>query len=267
MGTSRWLPALVLIASAIPARADEPARTRVLPTGQVMSDSRTVKLRTLDDYSPFKPPAKLEEWKQRRQELREQVLVATGLWPMPVATPLQPVIHGKLDMGRYTIEKVSFASMPGHYVTGNLYRPKNVTGKVPGILSPHGHWADGRFYDAFDARNGAKAIFDQLANGAEFSVNGARYPLQARCAQLATLGCVVFHYDMLGVADSKAIPHREGFLDAEAQLRLQSNMGLQTYNSIRALDFISTLPDVDTKRLGVTGASGGGTQTFILCAH
>src|ERR1700722_13113359 len=109
MGISRWFPAFLLLASAIPARADEPVRTRVLPTGQVMSDSRTTKLRTLNDYAPLKPPATLEEWNRRRQELREQVLVANGLWPMPVVTPLQPMIHGKMDMGRYTIEKVSFA--------------------------------------------------------------------------------------------------------------------------------------------------------------
>ena len=267
MGLSRLFPAFLLLASAMGAWADEPARTRVLPTGQAMSDSRTGKLRTLNDYSPFKPPATLEEWKKRRQELREQVLVANGLWPMPVATPLQPMIHGKMDMGRYTIEKgISFTSMPGHYVTGNLYRPKNATGRVPGILSPHGHWADGRLYDAFMDRNGAKVIFDQLANCAEFTVDAARYPLQARCAQLATIGCVVFHYDMLGNADSKAIPHREGFLDAEAQLRLQSNMGLQTFNSIRALDFITSLPAGAANRIGVTCASVVGTQTFILFA-
>lgn len=266
MGSSRRLLALLLLSIAATASAAEPDRTRVLPPGQTMSDSRTGKLRTLDDYAPFKPPASLEAWNKRRQRVREQVLVANGLWPMPEATPLEPVIHGKIDLGRYTIEKVYFASMPGEYVTGNLYRPKNAKGKVPGILSPHGHWADGRFYDAFVGRNGAKTIFDQLENGAEFTVDAARYPLQARCAQLASLGCVVFHYDMLGHADSKALPHREGFLDPEAQLRLQSIMGVQTYNSIRALDFITSLPDVDAQRIGVTGASGGGTQTFILCA-
>src|SRR5262249_15776284 len=92
------------------------------------------------------------------------------------------------------------------------------------------------------------------------------YPLQARCAQLARMGSVVFHYDMVGYADSKAIAHRTGFTDAEAELRLQSFMGLQTWNSIRALDFLLSLPDVDPKRIGVTGASGGGTQTFILGA-
>jgi hypothetical protein len=265
MGASRKFLAILLLILSSRTYAAEPDRTRVLPAGQVMSDSRTGKPRTLDDYAPFKPPASLSAWNTRRQKLRQQLLVANGLWPMPEATPLQAVIHGKMDLGRYTIEKVSFASMPGVYVTGNLYRPKNHTGKAPGILSPHGHWADGRFYDAFVGRNGAKTIFDQLENGAEFTVDAARYPLQARCAQLASQGCVVFHYDMLGHADSKALPHREGFLDAEAQLRLQSIMGVQTYNSIRALDFITSLPDVDAKRIGVTGASGGGTQTFILC--
>ena len=80
------------------------------------------------------------------------------------------------------------------------------------------------------------------------------------------MGCVVFHYDMVGVADSQPIGHRQGFVDVQAELRLQNFMGLQTYNSIRALDFLLSLPDVDPQRIGVTGASGGGTQTFILCA-
>jgi hypothetical protein len=82
---------------------------------------------------------------------------------------------------------------------------------------------------------------------------------------LARMGCVVFHYDMVGVADSGPIGHATGFEDAEAVLRLQSAMGLQTWNSVRSLDFILSLPDVDPKRIGVTGASGGGTQTFMLC--
>src|SRR5205085_11400155 len=80
------------------------------------------------------------------------------------------------------------------------------------------------------------------------------------------MGCVVFQYDMVGVADSDTIPHRTGFTDVDAELRQQNFMGLQTWNSIRALDFLLSLPDVDSNRIGVTGASGGGTQTFILCA-
>lgn len=227
------------------------------------TDPRLGKPKDLNGYFPFKPPATREDWARRRQDVREQVLVANGLWPMPEKLPLKPVIHGKIARDGYTIEKVFFASYPGHYVTGNLYRPTAmpVGGKYPAILNPHGHWANGRFYEAND-----NEVKSQLNQGAEKTAEGAKYPLQARCAQLARLGCIVFFYDMVGYADSKQIAHRTGFTDVEAELRLQSFMGLQTFNSIRALDFLLSLPEVDAKRIGVTGASGGGTQTFILCA-
>jgi len=178
---------------------------------------------------------------------------------MPRKIPLLPVIHGKIERDGYTVEKVFFASLPGHYVCGNLYRPTGKKGKLPAILSPHGHWENGRFYVAKDADS-------QMKQGAEQTRESAFYPLQARCAQLARLGCIVFHYDMVGTADSQPLVHRQGFTDPEAELRLQNFMGLQTLNSIRALDFLLSLPDVDANRVGVTGASGGGTQTFILCA-
>src|SRR3984885_13353588 len=174
---------------------------------------------------------------------------------------LHPVIHGKIDRGDYTVEKVFFASLPGHYVTGNLYRPAKIVGKGPGVLCPHGHWANGRLYDA-----GEKEAQKQLEQKAESHMSGARYPLQARMVGLARLGCGVFHFDMVGYADSKPLDHFGGITDAEADLRLQSECGLQTFNSIRALDFLQSLPDVDPQRIGVTGASGGAPQTFLLGA-
>jgi dienelactone hydrolase len=228
------------------------------------TDKRLGKPKDYNGYFPWTPPASKEAWDVRRGELREQVLVANGLWPMPEKIPLKPVIHGKIERDGYTVEKVFFASLPGHYVSGNLYRPIGKTGKLPGILSPHGHWGNestwgnGRLYQAGD-------FASQMKQGAEQTKEGAMYLLQARCAQLARLGCVVFHYDMVGYADSTAFVHRKGFTDAEAELRLQNFMGLQTFNSIRCLDFLLSLPDVDSSRIGVTGASGGGTQTFILC--
>ena len=193
--------------------------------------------------------------------LREQMKVALGLWPMPPRTPINAVIHGKIDRDEYTVEKVFFSSLPGHYVSGNLYRPKNRTGPLPAVLCPHGHWEHGRF-----TVNDDKTIAAQLKLGAEGTRESAYAPQQARCAMLARMGCVVFHYDMVGYADSTAFAHRTGFNDVDAELRLQSFMGLQTWNSIRSLDFLISLPEVNPKQIAVTGESGGGTQTMILCA-
>lgn len=254
------------------------AAPRVLPQGQVPQDKRLGPLKDLDGYFPFTPSKSKEEWEARAAEVRKRILVANGLWPMPTKTPANAVVHGKVDRDTYTVERVYFESYPGHFVTGSLYRPKGKSGKLPGVLFAHGHWANGRFFDA-----GEKTIRKEIVEGGErFEVSG-RYPLQSICVQLARMGCVVFSYDMVGYADSIQIPFALahgfakqrtgfdkpdswGFFGAPAELRQQSIMGLQTYNSIRALDWLSELPDVDPNRIGVTGASGGGTQTFILCA-
>lgn len=260
---------VVLLGSSL-ARADS---LRVLPSGQKPQDARLGELKHLNSYFPFQVPKTVQEWKARREYVRRQVLISQGLWPLPPKTPLRAVIHGRRDMGDYTIEKVYFESLPGFYVTGNLYRPKNIQGKVPAVACPHGHWAGGRFHDA-----GVKRVREQIARGEERFERGGRSPLQARCVQLARMGCVVFHWDMIGYADSVQLAHRPGvrkhmntlenwgFFSPQAELRLQNMMGLQTWNSIRALDFLLSLPEVDPTRVGVTGASGGGTQTFLLCA-
>ena len=250
---------LLLVAVTLGAISLPVAITIAQQPGEQPSDKRYGPPKTLNDYFPFTPPKSRPEWERRKEELRQQVLVANGLWPMPEKTPLNAVIHGKIDRDEYTIEKVFFASYPGHYVSGNLYRPKNKPGKLPAILSPHGHWNNGRLYDAGEA-----AAKKEIASGAEKTIESARFPLQARAAMLARMGCIVFFYDMVGYADSQKIKHREGFTDVEAELRLQSFMGLQTWNSIRALDFVLSLPDVDPARVGITGASGGATQSFVL---
>ncbi len=254
------------------------AGPRILPEGQTPNDVRLGPLKDLNGYFPFTPSPSKEDWTRRAADVRRQVLVANGLWPMPERTPHNAVVHGKIDREGYTVERVYLESYPGHFVTGNLYRPTGKEGKLPAVLCPHGHWADGRFYDAGEAE--AKK---QIVAGAERFMNGARSPLQARCVQLARMGCIVFHYDMVGRADSQQLSEglahgfskqrpdfdtaeNWGFYSTQAELRLQSIMGLQTYNSIRALDWLSELPDVDPARIAVTGASGGGTQTFILVA-
>jgi hypothetical protein len=214
---------------------------------------------TITDWKPVFTDA--AAWEKRATEIREQILVSQGLFPMPAKTPIKPVIFGRIDKGDYTIDKVYFASMPGHYVVGNLYRPRNASGKLPVVLYTHGHWADGRLNEASDAE-----VKQSLASGAEKTPEGAKYFLQAPCAQLARMGCVVFAYNMVGYGDSKPIEHRKGFNDVDAELHLQSFMGLQTWNSIRSLDFVLGLEGVDPSRVAITGASGGGTQSLILSA-
>ncbi|HOM19040.1 MAG TPA: alpha/beta hydrolase family protein, partial [Thermoguttaceae bacterium] len=263
-----WAAAVLMVAGWTQAAAP-----RVLEPGQKPKDSRFGPLKDLNGYFPMQVCKTPEEWQQRAERLRRQVLVAAGLWPMPTKQPPNAVIHGRVDRPEYTVEKVYFESFPGFYVTGNLYRPKNRSGAGAAVLCPHGHWPNGRFYDA-----GEKQLAEQIKKGEEKYDPCGRFPLQARCVQLARMGCTVFLYDMVGYADSQQLAHRAGFrpemntpenwgfFSPQAELHLQSIFGLQTYNSIRALDWLSQLDGVDPKRIGVTGASGGGTQTFILCA-
>ena len=141
------LVAAMLICTVALCRAED--QTRVLDAGKAPDDSRLKRQKNLNDKDFFfQVPPTREAWDKRRKELREQLLVANGLWPLPEKTPLNAIIHGNIDRDKYTIERVIFASMPGHYVTGNLYRPKDKSGPLPGVLCPHGHWRNGRFFDA-----------------------------------------------------------------------------------------------------------------------
>src|SRR3954470_16314641 len=140
------LSAALIVASAVAAKSP-----RALPPGQLPNDARLKPLKDLDGYFPFTPPTSKADWEKRAERVRRQILVSQGLWPMPAKTPLNPVIHGKVDRGEYTVEKVYFESAPGFFVTGNLYRPKNVNGKVPGVMFAHGHWADARLTESTPA--------------------------------------------------------------------------------------------------------------------
>ncbi|MCA9062770.1 MAG: acetylxylan esterase, partial [Planctomycetaceae bacterium] len=149
---------------------------------------------------------------------------------------------------------------------------------MPAVLCPHGHWADGRFHD-----HGEAAVRKEIETGAEQFPVGGRHPLQARCVQLARMGCMVFLYDMMGYADGGSFsfelahrfaeqrpelssPDHWGMFSAQSELRCLNILGLQTWNSIRAVDWLTSREDCDAERIGVTGASGGGTQTFMLAA-
>ncbi len=185
-------------------------------------------------------------WEKRATDLRVHILASTGLLPAPPRPPLAPHIVEKIDQGTYTIEKVYFESFPGLYVTGNLFRPKNVSGKVPGILNAHGHNSWGRLE------------------------SNETFGHALRAVSFAKLGMVSFAYDMIGFGDSRAMPHElphdKAIGGPLADIWGLSMMGLQLANTQRALDFLLSLPEVDAERVGMTGESGGGTQTFIATA-
>jgi dienelactone hydrolase len=195
--------------------------------------------RTLDDR--FQPPrySTREAWTARAAYLRAHVLASAGLLPLPEKTPLKPTVFGEIARADYTVSKVYFESLPGFFVTGNLYRPVG-DGPFPAMLSPHGHWTYGRLENT------------SLASGPGRAIN------------LARQGFVVLTYDMIGYTDSQQVPHTFG--GRREQLWGLSLSGLQLWNSIRALDFLESLPYVRRDAMGVTGESGGGTQTFLLAA-
>jgi dienelactone hydrolase len=213
-----------------------PAQEETIPR----VDRRATEVRTLDTPCTFTPFVDKGEWLARARFLREQVLVSAGLWPMPEKGPLNVRIFGRTERRDYSVEKVYFESHPGFYATGNLYRPVGKAGPFPGVLSPHGHWAYGRLE------------------------NGALGSIPARCISLARQGYVVFSYDMVGYNDSRQVDHR--LLEPRLAQWGIGSLGLHLWNSIRSVDFLESLPDVDRSRLACTGASGGGTQTFLLAA-
>ncbi len=213
--------------------------TIALATVQLASAQRAP-YRTHNDT--FEPPrlSSLPEWNRRAAYVREHILASAGLLPMPDRTPLLANVFGDVTHPDYVVSKAYFEALPGFFVTGNLYRPTG-SGPFPAILSPHGHWPYGR-----------------LENTAIVSVPG-------RAISLARQGFVVFTYDLIGYNDSRQLQHRL-FGGTREKLWGLSIAGLQLWSGVRGLDFLESLPYVRRDAIGVTGASGGGTQTFLLAA-
>ncbi len=170
-------------------------------------------------------------WQARAEAIRNGILTGTKLSPLPKRTALHPRFSNKRIRNGYSVEDVAFEATPGFYVFGNLYRPLRRKGKVPAILVAHGHFKEEGWYARTRPEN------------------------QILCQNLAAMGAVVFTYDMVGWGDSRQVAH-----DAKNVLQLQ------LWDSIRAVDFVSSLPEVDSHRIGITGASGGATQTILLAA-
>jgi hypothetical protein len=173
----------------------------------------------------------LNSWEARKKELRECMISALGLNPMPKKTRSKPIITNKRVMDGYTIENVAIETLPGLYVCGSLYRPIKYKGLTPILLNPDGHFADGRY----------------------------RADCQYRCAIQARMGAVAFSYDLFAWGESKL-----QFKDEDHRRSIANT--IQNLNAIRILDFLTSLKGVDTTRIAITGGSGGGSQTMQLTA-
>jgi dienelactone hydrolase len=192
-----------------------------------------------------------EAWEKRRPELRRQFLDMMGLWPLPPRTDLQATVTGKVEAEAFTIEKLHFQSMPGLYVTANLYVPKAAginpaaRQKVPAILYVCGH-----------------------GNVVEGGISyGSKASYQYHPAWFASNGYVCLILDTLELAEIPGEHHgtyRRGWWWWEA--RGYTPGGVELWNAIRALDYLETRPEVDANRIGVTGRSGGGATSWWLAA-
>jgi pimeloyl-ACP methyl ester carboxylesterase len=170
------------------------------------------------------------DWEKRSEVIRAGIIQGLKLEQMPKRdAPFNPIIHSTRKLDGYIVENIAIESFPGFFITGNLYRPSNSAPfqKSPAILSVHGHGPDLRFGES----------------------------MQKRSAAFARMGAVVFAYDMIGYGDSKQTTHKMPI----AAL-------LQTYNSQRVIDYLISREDVDPEQIGVTGESGGGTQTILITA-
>ncbi len=209
---------------------------KVLP--RIPEDSRLAADRHTNTVFPITRFASREEVERRREELRFNLRMAAGLYPWPEKTPLNVRREPAGRFEGFTVEKIMFETRPGFWSTGNLYLPDPVPVKAPAILNVIGHWHPQR-----------------LTRTAE-----ADYPQQI--GNFARMGFVCLVTDMIGMVDSRQISHEYG--GGEKELWLSNGLGVQLWNNIRALDLLCSMPEVDPERIGVTGASGGGSQTLFL---
>jgi dienelactone hydrolase len=185
-------------------------------------------------------PDQLEAWSQHRMRLRERLEAAWGGFPKEPA-PLEPRILETLDRPAYRIEKLTFQTFPGVWMTANAWVPKR-PGKLPAVLCVHGHW-----------------------QGAKQDPH-----VQARCAGLATLGFFVLAVDAFGAGErgiGKALGEYHGEMTAATLFPVGRPLsGVQVYENMRAVDYLISRPEVDGEKLGITGASGGGNQSMYAGA-
>ncbi len=183
-------------------------------------------------------PQSAEQWKATLAERREKWREMLGLSPLPPRTPLEATVTGILDRGDYVVEKVHFQSVPGAYVIGNLYRPKEIKERLPAVLYLCGH-----------------------------SIGKVAPGYQSHPRWFGQHGYVALVLDPIQLGESQGFHHgtsRDERWDWPS--RGYTPAGTEVWNAMRALDYLESRDDVDGERMGVTGLSGGGVISWCLGA-
>ena len=184
------------------------------------------------------------DWEARRPELRRQFLDMLGLSPLPPRTDLKAAVTGTVGGPGFVVEKLHFQSVPGLYVTANLYRPK-AAGKHPAVLYLCGHG-------------------NVVVGGTSF---GSKVSYQYHPAWFAAHGYVSLVLDTLELGEIPGEHHGTGRKGRWWwQGRGYTPAGVECWNAMRALDYLQTRPEVDADRIGVTGRSGGGASSWWVAA-
>lgn len=188
-----------------------------------------------------------EEIGARQERLRKQFVAALGGFPQK--TPLNAKTVGTLKRDGYRIEKVIYESRPEHHVTANLYIPDG-DGPFPAVLMPLGHSSNGKAADYMQrgaillVKNGFVAlVYDPIGQG-------ERNQLLTKLGEPALKGSTTEH-TMCGIG---------------ALLTGRCTANFRIWDGIRSIDYLVSRPEVDAKRIGCTGCSGGGTLTSYLMA-
>jgi dienelactone hydrolase len=184
------------------------------------------------------------------RQTRLKAFFMASLGDMPERTPLNPHVVGRIDRPGHRVEKVIFESRPGHHLTAALYLPEGPA-PHPGVLVPCGHAANGKAYDSYQrmcillARNGIAALcFDPIGQG-------------ERVQKLDEKGAPA-------IKEGSTTEHTMAGLGAILVGRQAASY--RVWDAMRALDYLAARPEIDPKRLGCTGNSGGGTETAYLMA-